>query len=51
LEENELSLKNDKHIAKIKKVFDFYKDVMNPNNQLQDQHAIYVDILTRVEKE
>ena len=51
LEKNGLTLKNDKHIAKIKKVFDFYKDVMNPNNQLQDQHAIYIDVLTRIEKE
>jgi hypothetical protein len=43
--------KKDRYIARLKKVFDFYKSVMNPNNSLYNQHAIYVDMITRIEKE
>ena len=58
LEENNISFKdkkndkqNERYLARIKKAFDFYKSVMNPNNPLHDQHSVYVDILTRIKTE
>lgn len=51
LAENELTLKKDSDISKIKESFNFYVDIMNPYNPVKDQHAVYLNIITIIKKE